>query len=804
MLIFTSCTNNYIPKARVLAHSLKKFHPKWEFCLLLGETPPKQFDIKNEPFDRVILFSDLPIQAYHSWLFRHRVVEICTAAKGPALDYFINIEKQEKVIYLDPDIMVINSLDPLDNLLNEYDILLTPHQLAPQKTYQSIIDNEICSLKHGIYNLGFVAVTGREQGCEFSRWWSDRLYLFCYDDIPNGLFTDQRWCDMAPAYFSKLHILRDPGYNAATWNLTDRYISKTADGYFMANDSLLRFYHFTGYDSGAGETMASTYGHDMPAIKTLWDIYAKELNKYGHSELKKEKWKGMFFDDGTLITDDMRLTYRNNQKLQDNFPNPFHKSSSGDDYYTWYKNNKYFFKKIFKINHKICIIISLTKQYLSQHGGIRHGLPRLIKKSFTIFSQQGFKGIINKLRAMKRNQKQKKIYDLKLIDSKKEFLCIKNRIEEQFTQEKEAICIIDHQYGGGAGKYSEKNIKKLKLLQKNICHITWDIFKKHINISLYIKGEVIYITCPTLQDINNLDWLFFSKIILNEIVTWNDVASDGKIESKYESIPEILREIELLVEKKHASLEIMMHDYFSLCPSYTLLNEKDIFCNIPTDKRICHHCLLKKSIGISPSFDIETWRSAWQNIFNISDSIIFSTSSVNIAKKVFSFRREKIKICPHEPLESWNNFKYNIPVNTPMTIGVIGTIAKHKGSQIIADLLPLLSENERIVIIGELEEVSIKSQKLTVHGAYEHKELPELIKKYNITIGLIPSIWPETFNFTSQECVLLDLPTVSFDLGAQGERIRNWEKGFLAKDCTAQSAYEALRILDAARKNRRD
>lgn len=63
MLIFTSCTNNYIPKARVLAYSLKKFHPKWEFCLLLGETPPKQFNIKSEPFDRILLFSDLPIQA---------------------------------------------------------------------------------------------------------------------------------------------------------------------------------------------------------------------------------------------------------------------------------------------------------------------------------------------------------------------------------------------------------------------------------------------------------------------------------------------------------------------------------------------------------------------------------------------------------------------------------------------------------------------------------------------------------------------------------------------------------------------
>ena len=135
-----------------------------------------------------------------------------------------------------------------------------------------------------------------------------------------------------------------------------------------------------------------------------------------------------------------------------------------------------------------------------------------------------------------------------------------------------------------------------------------------------------------------------------------------------------------------------------------------------------------------------------------------------------------------------------------MTIGVIGTIEKHKGSQIIADLLPLLSENERIVIIGELEGVSIKSKKLTIHGAYRHDELPELLRKYNITIGLIPSIWPETFNFTSQECTLLDLPTVTFNLGAQGERIGNWGKGLLAKECTAQSAYEALHILDQMRK----
>ena len=36
------------------------------------------------------------------------------------------------------------------------------------------------------------------QGRRFIDWWADRLRQFCYDEVPNGLFTDQRWVDLAP------------------------------------------------------------------------------------------------------------------------------------------------------------------------------------------------------------------------------------------------------------------------------------------------------------------------------------------------------------------------------------------------------------------------------------------------------------------------------------------------------------------------------------------------------------------------------------------------------------------------------
>ncbi len=83
-----------------------------------------------------------------------------------------------KVVYLDPDIAVFQPLHEIEELLEESDILLTPHQLKPNATTFAIIDNEICSLKHGTFNLGFLAIRNGADGRACAEWWRDLLPHF--------------------------------------------------------------------------------------------------------------------------------------------------------------------------------------------------------------------------------------------------------------------------------------------------------------------------------------------------------------------------------------------------------------------------------------------------------------------------------------------------------------------------------------------------------------------------------------------------------------------------------------------------
>ena len=334
MLIYTSVTRSYIPKARVLATSVKKFHPDWFFVLLLSDTIPMGFDLTDEPFDEILTLEQLPLQNMHAWVFGHSIVELCTAVKGAAAEYFARERDHDKIMYLDPDIKVFNSLEPLNELLNSYDILLTPHMLDSEERLDAIIDNEICSLKHGIFNLGFFAARTSGQGLDFISWWAKRLYHFCTNDIPNGLFTDQRWCDLAPVFFDRLYIVRDRGYNVATWNIYHRPLSKSRDGSLLAGSNLLRFYHFTGYDSGDGFIMLDKYAGDQHIASEIWEEYRRDLENAEHGHINFRKWRYECYDNGKEISEDERRLYRTREDLKQAFPDPY--SINEPCYMSWY------------------------------------------------------------------------------------------------------------------------------------------------------------------------------------------------------------------------------------------------------------------------------------------------------------------------------------------------------------------------------------------------------------------------------------------------------------------------------------
>ncbi|MHB8713934.1 MAG: glycosyl transferase [Trichloromonadaceae bacterium] len=335
MQVYTSITKSYLPKARVLAKSVKRFHPDWTFVLLYSDDFPVDFDLDQEPFDEILTIEQLGLPNWRTWAFGHALVELCTAVKGTAAELLAQRSGVDKIMYLDPDIKVFNSLSPLESMLDQHEILLTPHLLDAEHDIHAIQDNEISALKHGVYNLGFFAARTSGQGLAFIRWWAERLRLFCRDDIPGGLFTDQRWCDLAPAFFSGLGIVRDRGYNVATWNIAHRRLSKDTEGVFFVSDVPLRFYHFTGYDSGDGFVMLSRYAYNQTIAHELWDSYGDDLLSDGQGNAYYRGWYYGQFENGESIPLEARRLYQARPDVQKAFPDPY--SVAEPCFLSWWK-----------------------------------------------------------------------------------------------------------------------------------------------------------------------------------------------------------------------------------------------------------------------------------------------------------------------------------------------------------------------------------------------------------------------------------------------------------------------------------
>jgi hypothetical protein len=175
-----------------------------------------------------------------------------------------------------------------------------------------------------------VRTTG--EGARFADWWARRLTAHCFDDIPQGLFTDQRWCDHVPAFFERVHILRDPGFNVASWNLSQRKVSVGRDGVIRVNGAPLRFWHFTKLGP-TGEAMTRRYAGANHAVYEIWNWYKRQIGEAAAPEVPARWWAHGAFADGAPIPKAARIRYRDDAALQGRFPDPFR--SGPGSYQEW-------------------------------------------------------------------------------------------------------------------------------------------------------------------------------------------------------------------------------------------------------------------------------------------------------------------------------------------------------------------------------------------------------------------------------------------------------------------------------------
>jgi hypothetical protein len=185
----------------------------------------------------------------------------------------------------------------------------------------------------GAYNLGFIALRRSEESLRFLRWWEERLEDGCRIDVPNGLFTDQKWIDLVPGLFPATHILRDQAYNIAFWNLHERSIAADS-GRYLVNGRPAAFFHISGFNPEAPDLLSKhqtrTRVEEHPALARLLSDYAERLLKSGAREAREWEYGFSRFDNGVGVHDLLRRLYLDLTPGQRRaFGDPFH--AGGED-----------------------------------------------------------------------------------------------------------------------------------------------------------------------------------------------------------------------------------------------------------------------------------------------------------------------------------------------------------------------------------------------------------------------------------------------------------------------------------------
>jgi glycosyltransferase involved in cell wall biosynthesis len=310
----TIIAGNYVAHARVLAESFLTHHPGGTFTVLVVDDEARQMPQDVELDGRVEWWrlSDLPLDVaeIHRLAGIYEVTELATAVKPLFLQCLLRAHASV-VIYLDPDIRIYGSMAWGGRLADIHGVVLTPHITEPFPDDGRGVDS-LFVLAAGIYNLGFIAVAPSARPC--LEWWWRQTRRRALIDVARQMFTDQRWADYMPSLFSH-HLLKDPGYNVAYWNLHERRVTSEL-GRFYARNVPLRFFHFSGFDPQKPWVLSRHQGDrprillsESPELTALCDDYALALEHAGVRLASQRPYGWSHTADGIELTSRIRRLY---------------------------------------------------------------------------------------------------------------------------------------------------------------------------------------------------------------------------------------------------------------------------------------------------------------------------------------------------------------------------------------------------------------------------------------------------------------------------------------------------------------
>ena len=312
LAVFTICSNNYVPYARLLLGTVQQ-HLRNADCFLILADERNELVVYPEGCE-VISADELDIPDFRNFAFRYDVMEFNTALKPFAFHRLLQDRGYSHCLYFDPDIELFSAIPTvIDALSNGASFVLTPHLLSPAE--QEEFPNDIGIMRAGVYNLGFLGVSAVPEAYKILAWWRRQLRWHCLNDQPNGIFVDQKFMDLVPGFSPSARILDDPGLNVAYWNLAQRQFIPDEPRGPQVDGRPLGFFHYSGFnprrlDRISKHTELFSNGRMPNCLATFLARYAERLIATGDGKIPAGVYSYGRFASGIPIPMVVRRMFR--------------------------------------------------------------------------------------------------------------------------------------------------------------------------------------------------------------------------------------------------------------------------------------------------------------------------------------------------------------------------------------------------------------------------------------------------------------------------------------------------------------
>lgn len=230
--------------------------------------------------------------------------------------------------------------------------------------------------------------------------------------------------------------------------------------------------------------------------------------------------------------------------------------------------------------------------------------------------------------------------------------------------------------------------------------------------------------------------------------------------------------------------DVIVHDYFMLCPRIDLVTGEGTFCDV-APVAACLECVTKYGADAS-AFDPLSWRDEHLAFLAAAGHVV--APSEDLASRMRRFLPREITVwTPGRDAGFPPERMPRLSRDERLRIVTLGALNVAKGVRVVGELAEVADKAEaplQISVLGPVSEALPAS--VAVSGPYRPEDLKEQLFQASPHAVLLPAIWPETWSFVLTSALEQGLPVIVFDIGAPAARLRRLGRGhILPKDLSA-------------------